>query len=102
MTLHWKAVEQYFTVVLFVFQFYPASNFGKFISFGLGNVRSERVEVFTNGDSFNLMHTTVCAIVFSIQYVQYFSVTLFLNQVEEILKLFPNGGVFMTHYFPAV
>ena len=35
MTIHWKAVEQYFTVVLFVFQFYPVCNFGKFIKFGL-------------------------------------------------------------------
>ena len=37
MTIHWKAVEQYFTVVLFVFQS------RKFISFGLGAVSSERV-----------------------------------------------------------
>ena len=43
MTMHWKAAEQYFTVVLFVFQFYPVCNFGKFIRFGLGIVRSERV-----------------------------------------------------------
>ena len=42
-TIHWKAVEQYFTVVLFVSQFYPVWNFGKCISFGLGTVRSERV-----------------------------------------------------------
>ena len=28
MTFHWKVVEQYFTVVLFVFQFYSVSNFG--------------------------------------------------------------------------
>ena len=33
MTIHWKIVEQYFTVVLFVF-----------INFGLGTVRSERVK----------------------------------------------------------
>ena len=33
MTIHWKAVEQYFTVVLtFVFQFYPGCNFGKFLN----------------------------------------------------------------------
>ena len=38
-----KAVEQYFTKVLFVFQFWPVSTFGKFISFGLGTGRSERV-----------------------------------------------------------
>ena len=30
MTTHLKAVEQCFTVVLFVFQFYPVCNFGKF------------------------------------------------------------------------
>ena len=32
MTIHWKAVEQNFTV--FVFQFYPVCNFGKFGNFG--------------------------------------------------------------------
>ena len=44
MTIHWKAVEQYFTVVLLVFQFSPVLNFGKFINFELGTVRSERVK----------------------------------------------------------
>ena len=43
-TINWKAVEQYFTVVLFVFQFYSVCDFGKFISFGLGTIRSERVK----------------------------------------------------------
>ena len=32
----------YFTVVLFVFQFYPSCDFRKFINFGLGTVRSEK------------------------------------------------------------
>ena len=45
MTIHWKAVEQYFTVVLFAFKFYPVCNFGKFINFGLGTVRVERVKM---------------------------------------------------------
>ena len=40
---HWKAVMQYFTVVLFVFQFFQVLNVRKFIKFGLGTVRSERV-----------------------------------------------------------
>ena len=40
MTIHWKTVEQYFTVVLFVSQFYALCYFGKFASFGLGAVRS--------------------------------------------------------------
>ena len=31
MTIHWKAVEQYVTVVLFVFQFSRVCNFGYFI-----------------------------------------------------------------------
>ena len=45
-TIHWKEVEQYFTVVvLFGFQFYPVYNFGKFINFGLGTVRSDRVKI---------------------------------------------------------
>ena len=39
MTFHWKAVEQYFTVMLFVFQFYPVCNFAKFIEFRLGTVK---------------------------------------------------------------
>ena len=42
MTIQWKAVKQYFTVVLFAFQLYPVCNFGKFINFGFGSVRSER------------------------------------------------------------
>ena len=43
-TIHWKAVEQYFTVVVVGFQFYPVCNFRKFNNFGLGSVRSERVK----------------------------------------------------------
>ena len=43
MTIHWKDFEQYFTVVLFVFQFYPVCSVPKFISFGVGTVRSKRV-----------------------------------------------------------
>ena len=44
MTIRLKTVEQYFTMVLFLFQF--SSSFGKFISFGLETVRSERVDQF--------------------------------------------------------
>ena len=29
MTIYWKAVEQYFVVVRFAFQFSPACNFGR-------------------------------------------------------------------------
>ena len=47
MTFRWKAVgpvKQYFTVVLFVFQFYPVGNFEIFFPFfGLGTFRSERL-----------------------------------------------------------
>ena len=43
MTIHWKAVEQYFTVVLFVFQAYPVCNFGKFVDFGLNTVELKGV-----------------------------------------------------------
>ena len=43
MTVHWKAVDQCFTVVLFGFQYSPVFNFGKFINFGHGTVGSERV-----------------------------------------------------------
>ena len=35
MTIHWKDVEQNFTVVRFVFQYYPVCNFGKFVTFDL-------------------------------------------------------------------
>ena len=35
-------------MVLFVFQFYSVCNFGKFINFGLGTVRSERINNKTN------------------------------------------------------
>ena len=41
-TIHWKAVEQSFSVVLFVVQFYPVCNFGKLMKFGLRTIRSER------------------------------------------------------------
>ena len=44
MIIHWKAVDQYFTVVLFGAQFYPVCKFSKFINFGLGTVNSERVK----------------------------------------------------------
>ena len=44
MTIRWNAAEQYFTAVLFVFQFYPVCYFGKFLNFGLVTVRSERVK----------------------------------------------------------
>ena len=44
MIIHWKAVEQYFTMVLFVFRFSPACNFGKFDNFEFGIIRSERVK----------------------------------------------------------
>ena len=43
MTIHWKAGKHYFAVELFVFQFYSNCNFGKFINFELGMVRSEKV-----------------------------------------------------------
>ena len=35
MTIHWKAVKQYFSVVLFVFQFYLVCNFGKLFTLNL-------------------------------------------------------------------
>ena len=38
-----EGCEQYFTVVLFVFQFYPVSNFGTYINFRLGTFMSEWV-----------------------------------------------------------
>ena len=44
-TIHGKAVGQYFTVMLFVFQFYPICNCGKCISFRLGTVRSDRLNI---------------------------------------------------------
>ena len=37
-------------MVLFVFQYYPVCNFAKFISFGLGNVSSERVKPIINNN----------------------------------------------------
>ena len=43
MIIHWKAAELHFTVVLFVFQFFLVCNFGQFINFGLGTLRSETV-----------------------------------------------------------
>ena len=44
MTIHWKTVEQYFTVVIFVFLSYRVCNFETFIKFGFGTVRTETVK----------------------------------------------------------
>ena len=44
MTIRWKAVEQHFTAVLFVFQVLPVCNFERFIYFSIGIVMSEKVE----------------------------------------------------------
>ena len=46
-TIYWKAVKQYFNVVLFIFLFYSVFNFGKFVRFLLGTARSKRVVVLT-------------------------------------------------------
>ena len=47
MAIHWRAVEQYFPVVLgLFFKFYPVCNFGQFINLGLGTISSERVKHF--------------------------------------------------------
>ena len=43
-SIHWKALEQYFTAVLFVFKFYPLCNFGTFIKFGLVTIKCERLK----------------------------------------------------------
>ena len=37
-----KLSELYFTVVLFVFRFYPVCNLEKIVSFGLGTIKSDR------------------------------------------------------------
>ena len=42
MTIHWEAVEQYFTEV-FGFQFYPVCNFEKFKTFMLGHFHFDTV-----------------------------------------------------------
>ena len=44
MTIHWKAVEQYFTVVLFVFQFYSDCNFYNFLDQALSEVKGQRIK----------------------------------------------------------
>ena len=54
MTIHWKAVEQCFTVVLVVFQFYPVYNSGKFINVGLGTVKSESDNSNNNNSNSNI------------------------------------------------
>ena len=52
MTIHWKAVELYFTVVLFVMFF--NINFGKFVYFGIGTLVSDRVKAVFD---VSLLHT---------------------------------------------
>ena len=43
MTIHWKAIEQCLTVVLFIFRFFPVCYFEKVDNFGFGIIKSERV-----------------------------------------------------------
>ena len=50
-------------MVLFVFQFYPVFNFGKFINFGLGTARGARVF-----DLNNLREPNVWFVIFSCVY----------------------------------
>ena len=60
-TIYWKAVEQYFTVKLFVFQFYPVCDFGKFINLALGTIRSERViKKFLKGPRMDNRMISIC------------------------------------------
>ena len=60
-TIHWKAVEQNFTVMLFVFQFYPVCNFATFIIFGLGTDRSEGVKILllTSRSTVNMLELSL-------------------------------------------
>ena len=54
MTIHWKTVEQYFTVVLFGFSI---CNFRAFINLGILTVRSERV--YSSHERSRLLCTTL-------------------------------------------
>ena len=62
MTIHWKAVQQYFTVVLFGLQIYPVVNLGKFINSGFGTIRGKRL----NGvlDDSTMMHGCIQLVLF--------------------------------------
>ena len=66
MTIHWKAAEKYFTVVLISFIQFNC-NFGKFVNFGLGNIRFERIK----GKEFCKEATT------STQHEEYFNYLFF-------------------------
>ena len=44
MTIHWKAVNERYFIVTAVY-IYPVCNFGNFINFGLGTLRSERIKI---------------------------------------------------------
>ena len=52
-------------MVLFVFQFPPVSNFGKFINLGLGTVWSERVNRSVEGTLEVTVPITVTSVLFS-------------------------------------
>ena len=103
MTIHCKAVEQYYTVVPFVFQFYQVCNFGKSISFELGTVRSEGVKpkflvFYNNTTSFlvPLNRASTCQLVIAVffcrpQVSPSDPVMLMANAVHEVhLTLRPN------------
>ena len=51
-----EAVAQYFTVVLFVFQFCPVCNFGTFFNCGVGTVRNERVKFMVKPEHFGSIY----------------------------------------------
>ena len=59
MNIHWKSVDQHFTVVLFVFQFHPVFDFGKFIKFGLQALSGVKGLVVVILTSKNLLLLTI-------------------------------------------
>ena len=61
MTIHWKTVERYFIVVLFVFQFYPVCNFENNVSIldlALSTVKGLRF-VQVSHNFFNLLRPSI-------------------------------------------
>ena len=58
MNIRWKAVDQYFTVELFIFHFYLVCNFGTFVNFGFERLnKSPRTN--DRYKPFNFQHHTV-------------------------------------------
>ena len=63
--------SDHFTVMLFVFQFYPVYNFGIFIDFGLRSLRSERINDHSQGEMVTAVKVQFWIVIFKLGLVYF-------------------------------